>query len=65
MEEKQCKNCAHYYQHYAMDERRIFRVFCGHCTAMDRARKNRRMGRAVRSMSLRRRMNKSLPQRSI
>ena len=31
MEEKYCKNCAHYHQHYALDERKIFRVYCGHC----------------------------------
>lgn len=26
-----CKNCVHFRQHYAMDQRRIFRVYCGHC----------------------------------
>ena len=31
MEKKLCKNCAHFRQHYALDERKIFRVFCGHC----------------------------------
>ena len=32
MEEKQCKNCQFYLQHYALDKRKIFRVHCGHCT---------------------------------
>ena len=32
MEEKQCKNCQHYMQHFALDKSRIFSVYCGHCT---------------------------------
>lgn len=32
MEKKYCKDCAHYHQHYALDNRKIFRVYCGHCT---------------------------------
>ncbi len=31
MDKMVCKNCAHFHQHYALDERRIFRVYCGHC----------------------------------
>ena len=27
-----CKSCTHYQQHYAFDQRKIFRVYCGHCT---------------------------------
>ena len=27
-----CKTCAHYRQHYTFDQRKIFRVYCGHCT---------------------------------
>ena len=27
-----CKFCAHYRQHYTFDQRKIFRVYCGHCT---------------------------------
>ena len=27
-----CKTCAHYRQHYILKERKIFRVYCGHCT---------------------------------
>ena len=26
-----CRTCIHYYQHYALNERRFFRVYCGHC----------------------------------
>ena len=32
MEQNTCKNCVHYRQHYAFDQRKIFRVYCGHCT---------------------------------
>ncbi len=32
MNNKYCKNCAHFHQHYAFDQRKIFRVYCGHCT---------------------------------
>ena len=31
MSEQTCKNCAYYIQHYALNDRRIFRVYCGHC----------------------------------
>ena len=27
-----CKTCAYYRQHYTFDHRKIFRVYCGHCT---------------------------------
>ena len=27
-----CKDCAHFHQHYALDKRKIYRFFCGHCT---------------------------------
>ena len=30
--ENQCKSCKYYRQHYALDNCRIFQVFCGHCT---------------------------------
>ena len=40
MEEQVCRNCAFYLQHYALDTRRIFRVYCGHCT---RARYKRKL----------------------
>ena len=32
MENNQCKNCAYFRQHYALDRRKIFRIYCGHCT---------------------------------
>ena len=32
MENKYCKACAHFRQHYALDRWEIFRVYCGHCT---------------------------------
>lgn len=32
MEKKSCKSCTHFFQHYAMNQRKIFRVYCGHCT---------------------------------
>ena len=32
MIEKQCKECRYYLQHYTLDRRKIFRVYCGHCT---------------------------------
>ena len=31
MNNKACKNCAYFRQHYTFDQRRIFRVYCGHC----------------------------------
>ena len=32
MNEKQYKNCQHFVQHLALNQRRIFCVYCGHCT---------------------------------
>ena len=32
MDNKFCKTCAYYRQHYTFDQRKIFRVYCGHCT---------------------------------
>lgn len=31
MEKKQCKDCAHFCQHYALDKRKIYWIYCGHC----------------------------------
>ena len=39
MDEKQCKNCQHFMQHLALDNRRLFRVYCGHCTFKKAKRK--------------------------
>ena len=32
MDQKTCKTCVHYRQHYAFNQRMIFQVYCGHCT---------------------------------
>lgn len=32
MDNNFCDTCAHYRQHYTFDQRKIFRVYCGHCT---------------------------------
>jgi hypothetical protein len=40
MNEQQCKTCQYYLQHYTLDKRKIFRVYCGHCT-FQRARRKR------------------------
>ena len=34
-----CKTCAHYRQHYTFDSRKIFRIYCGHCTFLKPKRK--------------------------
>ena len=39
MKEQVCRNCAFYLQHYTLDKRRIFRVYCGHCTRSRSKRK--------------------------
>ena len=31
MEKEICKNCTYFRQHYTFDQRKIFRVYCGHC----------------------------------
>ena len=36
--ERQCKECQHYLRHYTFDKRKIFCVYCGHCT-FDRPRR--------------------------
>ena len=32
MDNQSCKTCVHYRQHYTFDQRKIFQVYCGHCT---------------------------------
>ena len=32
VEEQTCNTCAYYLQHYTFDRKKIFRVYCGHCT---------------------------------
>jgi len=31
MEKNTCKKCIHFRQHYGLDERRLFKLYCGHC----------------------------------
>ena len=39
MDSKVCSQCAHFRQHYAVSEGRVFRVYCGHCVAAKPRRK--------------------------
>ena len=39
MSENQCRTCQYYLQHYTLDKRKIFRVYCGHCTFQRTRRK--------------------------
>lgn len=32
MDNEYCKNCKHFMQHYGLNEKGIFRLYCGHCT---------------------------------
>ena len=32
MNQNTCSTCVHYLQHYVFDKRKIFRIYCGHCT---------------------------------
>lgn len=34
-----CQTCQHYIQHYAFNSKKIFRVYCGHCTFVGTKRK--------------------------
>ena len=38
MKDEKCSSCAYYLRHYALNEKSIFRVYCGHCT-FERPRK--------------------------
>ena len=31
MEKDICGSCEHFRQHYTLDKRKVFRVYCGHC----------------------------------
>lgn len=31
MDKQYCKGCKYFYQHYTLNDRRIFRVYCGLC----------------------------------
>lgn len=32
MNDRQCRECQYFHQHYTTDYQRIFCVYCGHCT---------------------------------
>ena len=32
MEKKTCKDCQYYLRHYTFNSKKIFRIYCGHCT---------------------------------
>ena len=32
MEEKHCNSCAFFKQHYGLDGKKLYRLYCGHCT---------------------------------
>lgn len=51
MDKRYCKDCGHYYQHYALNSQKIFRVYCGHCT-LGRARKRHPDAVACKAFSL-------------
>ena len=40
MNQNECRTCQHFLQHYALDSKKIFRVFCGHCTFQRARRKH-------------------------
>ena len=40
MNQNTCNTCVYYRQHYSFDQRKIFRVYCGHCTFLKVKRKN-------------------------
>ena len=31
MSDRHCKECQYYLQHYTFNNRKIFRIYCGHC----------------------------------
>ena len=39
MQQRSCSDCRHYLRHYTFDNRKIFRVHCGHCTLKRVSRK--------------------------
>jgi len=39
MQKQTCSNCQYYLQHYTFDRKRIFKVYCGHCTLIRANRK--------------------------
>ena len=41
MDKKTCQNCIHYIQHYVLQEGKLIRIFCGHCTCNKRLKTKR------------------------
>lgn len=39
MDNSHCSDCRYYLRHYTFDKRKIFRVYCGHCTFSNPKRK--------------------------
>lgn len=39
MGNEKCKDCRYFIQHYSLDARKLFRVYCGHCTIASSKRK--------------------------
>ena len=39
MNEETCQMCGYFRQHFTLDTRKIFRVYCGHCTRYPGKRK--------------------------
>lgn len=39
MNDKRCADCCHYLRHYTFNKRKIFQVYCGHCTFLRARRK--------------------------
>ncbi len=41
MENKCCKDCGNFRQHYSLGEGRLFRVYCGHCVVWSRPKQRK------------------------
>ncbi len=39
MNNQHCEDCRYFLRHYTFDSRKIFRVYCGHCSAKRVGRK--------------------------
>lgn len=40
MAKETCSDCTYFRQHYTFDQKRIFRVYCGHCTFLSPKKKH-------------------------
>ena len=41
MDEKTCKDCQHYFQHYVLRNKNLIRTYCGHCALGHRIKRKR------------------------